>query len=276
VRCVVSNAALILLVACDASQGALLSHVQQRDSGAGDGATSQPAARSAVRADMSVQYQLTDDVDTTVDAQLFVIDLFDATQQGIAALHAKNRVVIAYVSVGSLESWRQDAATFPRAAVGMPLADYPDERWLDIRSDDVRTAIAARLDHARDKGFDGVFFSTLGGYMQSTGFALTSADELDYASFLADAARTRGLSAGLSSDFELGDAIADGFDWALATGCIARGYCDELAAFIAQAKPVFDLETEGQRDAVCMQAAAAGIPTTLKHASYDAWRVPCP
>lgn len=239
--------------------------------GANHGATSS----SRVRAGMSLQYQISGTLDTSVDAALFVVDLFDVSDRQVAALKAQGRVVVAYVSVGSFEPWREDAASFPRAAIGNALADYPDEHWLDLRSNEVRSAIEARLDRARDKGFDGIYASTLGAYMQDSGFPLTAAQELDYARFVAAAAQARGLSSGLSGDFELGAEIASAFDWALATGCIARSYCGELASFTAQAKPVFDLETEGTRDAVCSAAASYGIPTTLKHSGYDAWRMPC-
>jgi hypothetical protein len=204
-----------------------------------------------------------------------VIDLFDASAQSVAKLHAAGRIVIAYVSVGSFEPWREDAASFARTTIGDPLAGYPDESWLDIRSADVRARIDARFDRARDKGFDGVFASTLGGYKAQTGFPLTQADESDYVRFLASAAQARGLSAGVSGDFELGDDVASRFDWALSIGCIARSDCDALGAFLAHDKPVFDLETEGDRSSVCMRAATYGIATTIKHASFDAWRLPC-
>lgn len=224
---------------------------------------------------MSVQYQLTDDLDTSVDAELFVVDLFDVSAQQVAELHAKGRVVIAYVSVGSLEGYRDDTASFPAAAIGMPLADYPKESWIDIRNTAARTAMQARFDRARSKGFDGVYASTLGAYSQTTGFPLTRADQLAYDEFLANALHTRKLSAGLSGDFELGAALASSFDWALALGCIAQKDCDKLATFKSQHKPMFDLETEGERDTVCMEAQTSGIPTTLKHSAFDAWRVPC-
>lgn len=274
--------ALLCSFACNATEGPLLFRPGKPDTGSnpssdagGDANSANPARRALVRPGMTVQYQITGDVDTSVDAQLFVVDLFDTTQQRVAELHAKGRIVIAYVSAGSFEPWREDSTAFPSSTIGMSLADYPDESWLDIRSKAVRSAIEARFDRARDKGFDGVFASTLGGYMQTTGFALTRADELDYGHFLASAAQARGLSVGLSGDFELGNEIAAAFDWALDIGCIARAHCDELGSFMAQGKAVFDLETEGQSDAVCMQAASYGIPTTLKRPAYDAWRVPC-
>jgi hypothetical protein len=268
--------------ACTATEGPLLVHTTKPGTGnnaasdaGSDASSARAATRAVVRPGMTLQYQITGDVDTSVDAQLFVIDLFDTTQQQVAELHAKGAVVIAYVSAGSFEPWREDSAAFPKSAIGMSLADFPDESWLDIRNKAVRSAIETRFDRAHDKGFDGVFLSTLGGYMQMSGFALTRADELDYDRFLASAAQARGLSAGLSGDFELGTEIAAAFNWALDIGCIARAHCDELGSFLARGKAVFDLETEGQHDAVCMQAARYGIATTLKRPAYDAWRVPC-
>jgi hypothetical protein len=266
--------------ACAATEGALLSRARKPDAdGAGAGAAGRDGGSTAVRqgpvqAGMSVQYQISGTIDTSVDAQLFLVDLFDAPLSKIAELHAKGRVVIAYVSVGSLENWRGDVASFPQATIGMQLANYPRESWLDIRSPAVRSAMGARLDLARDHGFDGVFASTLGGYMENSGFTLTRSDELDYARFLANAAQSRSLSSGLSSDFEISE-LAAAFDWALAEGCIAGGFCDQLKGFIQQQKPVFDMETEGDQVAVCMKAATYGIPTTFKRSSYDAWRMPC-
>jgi hypothetical protein len=264
--------------ACGASEGALLSRTRKHDAGsasiAGQAGASTPAREAPVQVGMSLQYQIVGSIDTSVDAQLFVIDLFDAPLAKIAELHAKGRVVIGYVSVGSLEDWRKDVASFPQAAVGKQLANYPNESWLDIRSAAVRSAMGARLDLARKNGFDGIFASTLGGYMTNSGFPLTRADELDYARFVANAAQSRGLSAGLSSDFELSE-LATSYDWALAEGCIAHGFCDQLKPFMLQAKPVFNIETEGDQATVCMKAAGYGIPTTLKHSSSDTWRMPC-
>ena len=283
-RAMAFAAGVCLALGCSATEGPLLLATDAGRSqpfalgpGAGAGAAAASAATaSRVRVRMSLQYQLTGSIDTSVDAQLFVIDLFDASSQQIADLHAAGRVVIAYLSAGSLEPWREDAARFPRAAVGSSLADYPNESWLDIRSSQVRSLIAARLDRARDKGFDGVFPTTLGAYKATTGFQLTIADQLDYDRFLASEARARGLSPGLAGDFDIAQQLTASFDWALAIGCVADASCDQLGAMIAQAKPIFDLETRGQRDSVCSQAARLGIPTTLKHPGYDAWRDPCP
>jgi hypothetical protein len=271
--CAIGVPALFAALGCSTTEGPLLERLSLNDAG-GDAAA--PNSAPTVKPGTSLQYQLTGTLDTSVEAQLYVVDLFDTSAQRVSELHAQGRLVMSYVSVGSFEPWRDDASSFPRAAIGMTLANYPNESWLDVRDSSVRRALAARFDRARSKGFDGVFMSTLGAYMQATGFGLTRQDQLDFDGFLANAAHARGLSAGLSGDFELGSELADSFDWALAIGCVARMDCGALAPFKTRDKAVFDLETEGQHDAVCAAAAQQAIVTVMKHSGFDAWRSPCP
>jgi hypothetical protein len=262
--------------ACNATEGALLVRIGGADASTVDGASDSPPT-AAVRSGMSLQYQIADTLDTRVDADLFVTDLFDTSKQQVSDLHAAGRVVMAYVSVGSLEPWRDDAGDFARGAVGMPLAAYPNESWLDIRRADVRARMQARLDRAVQKGFDGIFASTLGLYRASSGFDLKVADELDYATFLATSAHARALSIGLSGDFELGQQLAPHYDWVIAMGCIEKNSCSELAPLSAAKLPVFDLETmETDRASTCSQAQSYAISVTFKHRAYDAYRATCP
>ncbi|MGD0750924.1 MAG: endo alpha-1,4 polygalactosaminidase, partial [Anaerolineales bacterium] len=48
-----------------------------------------------------------------MDAQVFDIDLFDNAAAVVKELHDQGRKVIGYISVGSREDWRPDAAQFP-------------------------------------------------------------------------------------------------------------------------------------------------------------------
>jgi hypothetical protein len=59
-------------------------------------------------------------------------------------------------------------------------------------------------------------------------------------------------------------------------GCIERGDCGELAPFVQRGKPVFDLEYEGDIDALCAQAALEDMNVILKRESLDAFREACP
>src|ERR1041384_1323804 len=146
------------------TEGPLLSRVGGARDADGSGA---PAG--TLRPGMTLQYQITGALDTGVVADAFVTDLFDTTDAQVAELHGAGRVVMAYVSVGSFESFRDDAADFPRAAIGMPLDAYPDEQWVDPRDEAVRALMKARFDRARRKRFDGVYASGLGAYQANTG-----------------------------------------------------------------------------------------------------------
>src|SRR3954452_25274265 len=59
------------------------------------------------------QVQLTGALDTSFDVGLYDVDLFDTSSDQIQGLHAAGRRVICYVSVGTFEPWRNDAASFP-------------------------------------------------------------------------------------------------------------------------------------------------------------------
>ena len=68
---------------------------------------------------------------------MFDIDLFDTGPEVVAALHPTGRRAVCYLSAGTFEPGRPDAAVFPAAVLGDPVAGWPDERWLDIRRLDV-------------------------------------------------------------------------------------------------------------------------------------------
>src|SRR4030066_257066 len=105
----------------------------------------------------SWQWQLSGAIDTTLDVQMYDIDLFDASQEVIDQLHRDGRVVICYFSAGTYEDWRPDRGAFPTEVLGKPMPDWPAERWLDIsRIDLLENVMSARLDLAVQKNCDGV------------------------------------------------------------------------------------------------------------------------
>jgi hypothetical protein len=305
----VTIAAMSVLAACGATEGPLLRLARDADAGAaqdgsagagggagaagglgtgmaggtaGGGAAGEAASRGTgatetpVAVGMTFQYQLQGTIDTDVDAELFVVDLFNADRDVIEELHAQGRVVAAYVSAGTLEPGRPDTDEFPDSAVGEPLANYPSESWLDVRDPTVRRLMAERLSLARDKGFDGIVGTSMAAYATDSGFPLTAADQLDYARWLAAEVRMLGMAPAMTGDYAQVDALVDSFDWAVTSRCIARGTCAQVAPFAAAGKPRFDLEYEGELDTICPAAEAQQIVAIRKEPDLDAWREACP
>jgi hypothetical protein len=226
----------------------------------------------------SWQWQLTDlPVDTSLDVDMYDIDLFDVPQSTIDALHADGRVVVCYFSAGSWEDWREDASSFPPAALGNELDGWPGERWLDVRDTTVRSLMQARLDLAATKGCDGVEPDNVDGYTNDPGFDIGYGDQLDYNRFLAREAHARGLSVGLKNDLDQVGDLVDHFDWALNEECFSYDECDLLAPFISAGKAVFQVEygSASLVDTICPEANARDLDTLIKNWDLDAWRISC-
>jgi len=222
------------------------------------------------------QWQLTGTIDTTVDVEMYDVDLVDTPQSTIDALHAAGRKVVCYFSAGSWEDWRPDADQFPSEVLGNPLAGWPDERWLDVRQLDVLAPIMeARLDLAVQKDCDGVEPDNVDGYTNTTGFPLSAGDQRTYNLFLAAAAHARGLSVGLKNDLEQIGELLPYFDWALDEQCFEYDEYALLDPFVAAGKAVFGVEYEGDPAVFCPQANARQFSWLKKNLDLDAWRIDC-
>jgi hypothetical protein len=223
------------------------------------------------------QWQLDGDLDTTVDAAMYDIDLFDNSAAAVARLHAAGRKVVCYFSAGTWEDWRPDASRLPASVRGNRVSGWPRERWLDIRPIDlVGPVMEARLDLCRQKGFDAVEADNVDGYANKTGFPLTAQDQLRYNKWLAAAAHARGLSIGLKNDLGQVKELVAHFDWALNEECFTHKECALLAPFTQAGKAVFVAEYALPVAEFCGQAVALGFNAIKKNLSLDAYRVACP
>jgi hypothetical protein len=164
---------------------------------------------------------------------------------------------------------------FP-AVLGKTLADWPSERWLDIRQvEGLAPVISHRLDLAVQKGCDGVEPDNLDGYVNDTGFPLTYADQLAYNSWLAEQAHTRGLSVGLKNDLDQVDDLQPYFDWALNEECFTYQECDRLTPFVDSGKAVFGVEYSLEPADFCPQANALAFDFLRKEPELGTWRLAC-
>ena len=229
----------------------------------------------------SWQIQLTGRIDTTIDATMYDVDLFDATDPVLQAFRNDGRVVVCYFSAGSYEDWRPDAADFPDAVRGEPLQGWPGEWWLDIRSRDVRRIMEARMDLAVERGCDAVDPDNVDGYSNQTGFDLTPDDQLDYNRFLADAAHARGLAVGLKNDVDQIEALVESFDFQVNESCLEYHECNKLAPFTNAGKAAFHIEYVDrwdQAEALAQEVCGQGpnLDTLVKTWDLDAQRLACP
>lgn len=104
---------------------------------------------------------------TASKASIFNIDLFDNSAATIDKLRSAplNKKVICYFSAGSYEPNRPDSGSFTSSDKGNVLEGWEDEKWLNIRSTNVRNIMVKRLQLAARKGCDGVDPDNVDGYV---------------------------------------------------------------------------------------------------------------
>eukprot|EP01023_Acetabularia_acetabulum_P036448 TRINITY_DN3444_c0_g1_i6.p1 TRINITY_DN3444_c0_g1~~TRINITY_DN3444_c0_g1_i6.p1 ORF type:complete len:393 (+),score=62.95 TRINITY_DN3444_c0_g1_i6:156-1334(+) len=238
---------------------------------------------------LSWQYQLQGRVQVDVDADVFILNLFEIDSQIVSEIKLMDitrRKVICYFSAGVYEDWNADALDYPQRILGKPVSGWPGERWIDIReTQEVRPLMAARLDRAKDKNCDGVLLDHLDAYDEDTGFALVQTDQVDHNNWLANAAHERGLSVGIQNAAQIIPQVESNFDFAVSENCDAQNSCLDYRIFIENNKAVFaveyiqeafDLITWGQINEYCSGAKAAGLSGILKRLDLMEGRIPCP
>ncbi len=233
--------------------------------------------------DSTFSWQLGDEVNTTFGADIYDLDAFETEASLIASLHSQGKKAFCYISVGSWEDWRPDAADFPFKIIGNDYEGWLGESWLDIRQIDLLAPIMrARLDMCAEKGFDGVEPDNIDLHWADTGFEISYEDQLAYNIWLAEEAHTRGLSIGLKNNEEQVADLLPYFDWVLTEDCFADEWCDEISPFIDAGKPVFAAEYTDMMSYeefiadICPQANALGFYVFLKNRNLDEYRGECP
>ena len=224
-------------------------------------------------------WQLTGNFNLVSAIQVFDIDLFDTDISTVNEIHAQGSKAICYISVGSWEDFRPDAADFPSSVLGKTYAGYPDEKWLDIRAlDIIGPIIEKRLDMCKEKGFDAVEPDNIDGYQNDTGFPLTYQDQINFNKWLADEAHERGLLIGLKNDPDQASELHSSFDWALTEDCYVDGWCEDMSIFINEGKAVFQTEytdTGVTTEDFCPQSKTLQFSGILKDRELDAAFTAC-
>jgi len=221
------------------------------------------------------QWQISGKVNLSHPVEMFDIDLFDAVQSDIDALHTQGKIVICYVDVGTWENWRPDAASFPESVKGKSNG-WPGEKWLDIRQIDILGPILeARFALAVSKKCDGVEPDNVDGYTNPTGFPLTAQDQIKFNTWYAALAHNKSLSVGLKNDVDQAKDLVNHFDWALDEQCFQYSECDTLLPFIQANKAVFECEYDLAVTSFCDKADQMKFSSIRKHLELDDWVQVC-
>jgi uncharacterized protein (TIGR01370 family) len=99
--------------------------------------------------------------------ELAVIDGLGSRDAGsrpsrtLVATLSERTLLLAYVSVGSVEEWRPHAVQVPSEWALGPVPDRPDEHYVDVRERGWRALLAAQARQLADAGFDGLFLGRL-------------------------------------------------------------------------------------------------------------------
>lgn len=218
-------------------------------------------------------WQLQGTIDRSYEVDVYDVDLFDTPQDTIRALHDEGRKVLCYLSAGSWEEWREDAADFGEVLRGNTLDGYDDERWFDVTNPALQAPMAARLDLAVRKGCDGVEPDNVTAYHNDTGFTISARDQLAFNRWLYNAAHERGLAVFLKNDTDQADELVAYVDGTVNEQCHEYDECDTLDAFQAAGKPILNAEfAQAYRDDpqdFCARALIAGTRSLVLDVELD-------
>lgn len=210
------------------------------------------------------------------------IDAFSATKELIDAFHARGIKVIAYISVGTIESYRPDSNLLPPEIIGNIYPSWPDERFLNIREiEKIKPFITSRFDMIKEKGFDGIEPDNMDGYGEINGFELTLEDTRIFSEWMIEEAHKRGLSIGQKNTEELVPFLYKKFDWALTEDIFNSNTQNDYTQYISINKPVFCAEyTDAMNVAnfstfVCPKAKQLKYFPFLKHRDLTQWKYEC-
>lgn len=202
----------------------------------------------------------------------------------IAKLKSYGQYVICYTVVGVWETYRPDAALFPKSVIGGPTDDqWPGEHWLDIRpaamdratpaGNTARKLMEARFARAKAKGCQAIEGDYQNNIEDGSSFPVSRADQDAFNRWYVDAVHAAGMAAFLKNAPNDAARYAGwGYDGAVVEQCWQYNECGGYAAFVRSGKPVLNAEYKRSQtaDAVCPKANALGLNTIHKPLSLPA------
>lgn len=181
---------------------------------------------------------------------MYNVDGFITTPGTLASMKSAGLLPICYISIGTWEPYRPDAALFPDSVKGGSYdPPFAVERWLDVRSPVVRDLMVQRLETMKNKGCIAIEPDNSNGYASyyTTNFPFTMNDWRDYIVFLSQAARAKGMYWGLKNSYELietyPEMVSQGvWDYGINEECHVYDECFAWILFKNEGLPVFQVQ----------------------------------
>lgn len=213
-------------------------------------------------------WQLTEPFDLSVDVQVFDLDPDSVSRAQIAALKARGVKTVCYVSVGTVENYRDDAASFPESVMGIVYDDWPNERYLDIRQRAILVPLMrARFDRCKALGFDAIEPDNMDLFENDTGLDISMQDQATYMAELTAYAHQIGLEIGQKNAPELIAHMHDRFDFIILESCFYYDFCDDAQPYMSAGKDVLATEYPHKRVSekdACAYGAKTGVKFIFK------------
>jgi len=216
-------------------------------------------------------------------AALYDIDMFSTTSEEISNMHTLGRRVVCYLSVGTYESFRSDANTFPDSTLGNYLEGSTTERYIDTRSQAIRDIMKARIQMGVKKGCDGLDIGNLDSYRAESSFPLTTNTAINYLTYLSTQTHNLNTAIGVRNCPEIATQSIFLVDYEINESCVAYEECDIFQPFISAGKPVLHIEymAQGNNTAeflnwACNGNGTRGFSTIVKRVDLGAWALDCP
>ncbi|PNY25782.1 Uncharacterized protein TCAP_04282 [Tolypocladium capitatum] len=217
--------------------------------------------------------------DISPDVDAYDLDLYENPVATFDELHNRGKHVICYFSGGTYEDWRGDKDQFHPNDLGLPLPDWPGERWLRLSSPNVRKIMKERVRHAASKGCDAIDPDNMDGYNNTNGLGLKQSDSVSFIQFLRVEADRYNMSLGLKNAGEIVQDVLNITDFCVNESCSLKPECPLFAPYIQQGKPVFRIEypanvpniNPAEAKKMCESPGSQGFSTLLKPLQLVGW-----
>ncbi|OAL02852.1 family 114 glycoside hydrolase, partial [Phaeosphaeriaceae sp. SRC1lsM3a] len=148
---------------------------------------------------------------------------------------------ICYFSAGSYETWRADAGSYARKDWGAPLDPlWPNEYWVDVRSNNVRAIVKKRIERAAAAGCHAVDPDNVDGYNGNQDeWNLPISEYVNYFKFMAGVAHDNGIAIGLKNSMDMIPEVLSLMDFAVNEECHAMNECGTYEPVTEAGKAVF-------------------------------------